>query len=136
MKYICTLEERASKRQDPNPLVLSAARPDGWGMRAKIRYREGKGEIGRLVYRLKDYLAEEGYPQVAELHLSFKSAYQGKGLFQWAVLALAQRVGVPIWIARHRVTNPHVERAIGALDPELLEVTRLEWGWLIRPVDR
>jgi len=105
-------------------------------MRAKIRYAGDRREIGRLVYRLKDYLAEEGYPQVAELHLSFKPAYQGKGLFQWAVLALAQRVGVPIWIARHRVTNPHVEKAIRALDPELLEVIPLEWGWPIRPVDR
>ena len=130
MKFIIPIEEY----DRPDPIVLSSPRPDGFGLRSTIRHKKDNKKVGYLVYRLKNYLSTEGYPKVAELHMELLPAYQGKGLFQWIVLAVLRRTRVPVWVARNRAINPNVKRAIDKLDPDLLEVVELEWGWLIRKV--
>lgn len=104
---------------------------DGFGYVRNINLLSDRKNIGSIVFRKKTYLSDIGYPLVLELHIGFKEEYQRKGFFEDAIIELLIELDKPIYIASGRVINNDVFKAINKLDKSLLNVKKIEEGFII-----
>jgi hypothetical protein len=114
-----------------NRIYLSQNGTDGFGYVMNIHLKNNGEKIGSIVFRKKTYLKEKGYPYVLELHIGFDENYQRQGFFQEALIELLEATDTPIFISSGRVINPDVFKAISKIDTTLLNVQKIEDGFII-----
>jgi hypothetical protein len=114
-----------------NRIYLSQNGTDGFGYVMNIHLKSNGEKIGSIVFRKKTYLKEKGYPDVLELHIGFNENYQRQGFFQEALIELLEATDTPIFISSGRVINQDVFKAISKIDTTLLNVQKIEDGFII-----
>lgn len=112
-------------------IYLSQNGTDGFGYVMGIHLKETGDKIGSIVFRKKTYLKDKGYPYVLELHIGFEKKYQGKGFFQDSIIELYNATGIPIYVSLGRIININVLKAISKLDTSLINVKKIESGFIL-----
>jgi hypothetical protein len=125
-------EFRKNKNETNTRIFIIYDSFDGFGNVVNIYLKSNGEKIGSMIFRLKTYLENRGYPEVLELHIGFKEKYQGKRFFQDSLIELLNVVNIPIYISKHRVINKNVFKAISKLNETLLEIVELpDLGYII-----
>lgn len=112
-------------------IYLSQNGTDGFGYVMGIHLKKTGDKIGSIVFRKKTYLKDKGYPYVLELHIGFEKKYQGKGFFQDSVIELYDATATPIFTSKGRVINNNLLKAISKLDTSLINVKKIESGFIL-----